>query len=136
MMEYQKKAFKAAQQAKSFTEAIDATKDAVSSGWMKTFELIFGNLEEATILWSDLTEKLWDTFASGAEARNELLSKWKDLGGRDDLIEAFWNLVEAIEAIVKPIKEAFSNIFPSMTVEKIIVFYRRFKKGIQKFKNK
>lgn len=32
------KAFKAAQEAKSFSEAVDATKDAVSSGWMETFD--------------------------------------------------------------------------------------------------
>ena len=84
------KAAKAAQEAKTFGEAIDATKDAVSSGWMKTFELIFGNYEEAKVLWTDLANSMWDAFASGAEARNEMLSEWKELGGRDDLIEAFW----------------------------------------------
>ena len=42
-MELGARAFKAAQQAKTFREAVDATKDAVSSGWMRTFEIIFGN---------------------------------------------------------------------------------------------
>jgi hypothetical protein len=78
------KAFKSAQEAKTFTEAIDATKDAVSSGWLKTFEIIFGNYEEAKKLWTDLANLLWDVFASGAEARNEMLtlalgSKWDQL---------------------------------------------------------
>ena len=68
------KAFKSAQEAKSFTEAIDATKDAVSSGWMKTFEIIFGNYEQAKKLWSDVADTLWDVFASGSEKRNEILS--------------------------------------------------------------
>ena len=35
------KAFKAAQEAKSFSDAVDATKDAVSTGWLETFEIIF-----------------------------------------------------------------------------------------------
>ena len=83
------KAAKAAQEAKTFGEAIDATKDAVSSGWMKTFELIFGNYEEAKVLWTDLANSMWDAFASGAEARDGMRSEWKELGGRDDLIESF-----------------------------------------------
>ena len=78
------KAFSSAQEAKSFTEAIDATKDAVSSGWMKTSEIIFGNYEEAKKTWTELANTLWDIFASGAESRNELLegalnSKWEQL---------------------------------------------------------
>lgn len=68
-------AFKAAQEAKSFSEAIDATKDAVSSGWLQTFEIIFGNYEEAKVLWTDLANVLWDMFASGAEGRNEFIEK-------------------------------------------------------------
>lgn len=75
------KAFASAQEAKSFTEAIEATKDAVSSGWMNTAELIFGNYDEAKKLWTDMANSLWDIFASGSESRNAILgdalnSKW------------------------------------------------------------
>ena len=80
-------AFKAAQSAKTFSEAIGATKDAVSSGWMKTFELIFGNYEEAKQLWSDLAGGLWDVFASGAEKRNEILEKTLSKSGWDDFLD-------------------------------------------------
>lgn len=72
-MELGQRAFLAAQQAKTFTEAIDATKDAVSSGWMESFEIIFGNFNESVELWTAFTNTLWDVFASGAENRNELL---------------------------------------------------------------
>lgn len=67
-------AAKAAQEAKTFTEAIDATKDAVSSGWMRTFELIFGNYDEAKVMWTDLANILWDMFAAGSEDRNAFLA--------------------------------------------------------------
>lgn len=78
------RAAKAAQEAKSFTEAIDATKDAVSSGWMRTFELVFGNYEEAKELFSRLAEELYTVFAEGGNRRNEvlgegLLSGWEQL---------------------------------------------------------
>lgn len=68
-------AFKAAQEAKTFKEAIEATKDAVSSGWANTAELIFGNKVEATKVWTALSEGLYTLFAEGAEKRNALLKE-------------------------------------------------------------
>lgn len=86
------KAFRAAQEAKTFQEAIDATKDAVSTGWMKTWEIIFGDYEKAKVRWTDLANELYDVFAAGAEARNDLLTEALgmpkrviDEGGWDDL---------------------------------------------------
>ena len=69
------KAFRAAQEAKTFGEAIDAVKDAVSTGWMNTFETLFGDYMEAKNLWTTLANDLWDIFASGGEARNALLKE-------------------------------------------------------------
>lgn len=74
------KAFKAAQEAKSFSEAVDATKDAVSSGWMETFDILFGNYEEAKGFWSDLAEEFWNMFAGGAAGRNNWLKSAFDSG--------------------------------------------------------
>lgn len=80
------KAFKAAQEAKSFSEAVDATKDAVSSGWMQTFDILFGNYEEAKTFWSDLAEQFWDIFAGGMGGRNSWLKKVFN-GGMDQLLD-------------------------------------------------
>lgn len=74
------KVFKAAQEAKSFSEAVDATKDAVSSGWMETFDILFGNYEEAKGFWSDLAEEFWNMFAGGAAGRNNWLKSAFDSG--------------------------------------------------------
>lgn len=128
------KAFEAAQKARTFGDAIDSVKDAVSTGWMNTFSIIFGDAEEATELWTDLANAMWDVFASGAEARNEMLSGWKELGGRDDLIESFWNVWEGIGSIVKPIKEAFRDIFPPMTAERLAAFTKALKEFTAKLK--
>lgn len=67
------KAFKAAQQAKTFEDAIDATKDAVSSGWMTIWEKIFGDFEQQTVLWTDFCNDLWDIFASGFEDKIDFI---------------------------------------------------------------
>lgn len=115
--EFGLKAFKAAQQARTWGDVIDSVKDAVSTGWMNTFEIIFGNADEATELWTDLANAMWDVFASSGEVRNEILKGWKELGGRNDLIEAFWNTWDAVASVVAPVKEAFTDIFPPVTAE-------------------
>lgn len=69
------KAFKAAQEAKSFKDAIEATKDAVSTGWMTSFEMVIGNYEQAKETWTRLANDLWEIFASGASDRNDVLEK-------------------------------------------------------------
>lgn len=95
------KAAQSAQEAKSFTEAIEATQDAVSSGWLTTFEHIFGNYEEAKKLWTNLTDVLWEMFAAGAEMRNEVLERWHNakVGGYQTLMEALENVFEVITKV-------------------------------------
>lgn len=77
----------AAQQATSFGQAIDSTKDAVSSKWMAVFETFFGNKEEATDTWTELSERLYDIFVPSIDGLNERLkdglnSGWAQLQGR------------------------------------------------------
>lgn len=68
------RAAKAAQEAKTFKEAIDATKDAVSSKWLKSFELVFGDYETAKKTWTTLANDLYDIFALPGDSRNTVLS--------------------------------------------------------------
>lgn len=77
-------AFNSAREAKSFTEVVDATKDAVSSSWLQIMETIFGNYEEAKIFWTDLCDILWEIFVPGLVEINKLLdgamsSKWSKI---------------------------------------------------------
>ena len=127
-------AFEAAQEYKSFSDAISATKDAVSSGWMRTFDIIFGNLEESKELWTDVGNALWEVFAKGAKARNEMLQGWKDLGGRNSLIQSFWNVWESVGKIITPIKESFRDIFPSVTAEQLADITSKLKDFTEKLK--
>lgn len=231
----------AAQQATSFGQAIDSTKDAVSSKWMAVFETFFGNKEEATETWTELSDRLYDIFVPSIDGLNERLkdglnSGWnkllenelgdqadvyaytmeqvalasgaitekqisdagsfgeaikqggisadllkkglneaqasaekmltlsdaelkarglereeiekqasafeelnqkvqngtldlegyskqiRELSGREHLMQSLWNLMDAVSAIVKPIHEAFQDIFPPKTGEEIKSF--------------
>lgn len=127
-------AFQRAQEAKTFTEAIEATKDAVSTSWMKTFDYIFGNYEEAKDFWTELTERLWDVFAASGETRNSILKLWNEAGGRNSLIEAFYNLWDAIDSVKNSIKSGFDKIFPkdlTRTARMLTVYTTKFKYAMQ-----
>ena len=99
------KAFEAGQNARTFADAIDSVKDAVSTGWMNTFEKIFGNAEEATVLWTKLANSLYDLFAEGGNVRNDMLdealvsSSWSKL--TDFIEEAGIELSDFEKAVTK-----------------------------------
>jgi len=104
--------FKASQEARTFGDAIEYVKEAVSTTWLRTFQLIFGNYEEATKLWTDFTEVLYEVFVRVNETRNEILELWKDMGGRDELLLGISEAFESLKAILAPVKEAFEHVFP------------------------
>lgn len=90
--EFSLKAFEAAQKARTFNDAIDSVKDAVSTGWMQTFEIIFGNANEATELWTDFANDLYEIFAEGGSARNEYLKQV--LGDSKTFTQEQWDIVD------------------------------------------
>ena len=72
MDEFSLKALKAGQNARTWTDVIDSVKDAVSTGWMNTFEYMFGTAENATKFWTDMANDLYDIFATGGNNRNSI----------------------------------------------------------------
>ena len=114
-----KKAFAAAQDVKTFTQLMDTLKEAAGSGWAATWEIVFGNFEEAKELWTSVSTVVGGFIDAQSEARNSLLQGWKDLGGRAKLIEAFKNAFEGLVSVIKPVGEAFREIFPKTTAEQL-----------------
>ena len=62
--EFGLKAFKAAQEARTFTDVIDSLKDAASTSWMNIFETIIGGYDEAKTLFTDMANYFYDWFAT------------------------------------------------------------------------
>ena len=123
------------QQAKTWTETVDATADAVSSAWMRIYEAIFGNYEEAAVFYTKLVEDFWTIFAEPVDTIGTLLEKWKELGGRDVLFKSFENVEETFMTFIETIREAFSEIFPSSGPEGLMSFTRKIESVTGKIKD-
>ena len=112
-------ALDAATKVKTFTQLWDTLKESVQSGWTQSWEIIIGDFEEAKELLTEVSNTLGNMVNASAEARNKMLQDWKDLGGRTALIEAVRNAFEGVLSIIKPVREAFREVFPPMTGEQL-----------------
>jgi hypothetical protein len=105
----------AATEVKTASQLIGTLQEAVGSGWTRTWELIFGDFDEAKTLWTGVNNILGEFIQNSADARNKVLGDWKELGGRTALIDTIGNAFKALIAVVKPIRDAFREIFPATT---------------------
>lgn len=65
----------AATKVKTFTQLIDTLKESLQSGWAKTWELLFGDFEEARRFFSSVSDTLGGAIESISNARNNLIAK-------------------------------------------------------------
>jgi len=107
----------AATEVKTLTQLIDTVRESVGSGWSQSFRIVFGDFEEAKTLFTGLSDAIGTFVGNQSDARNELLQGWSDLGGRTELIRGLQIAFEAISRVIKPISEAFRNIFPKKTAQ-------------------
>ena len=114
------RATKAAVEVKTFSQMLDTMKESVGSGWATTWENIIGDKDESTKLFTAINNEFGNIVGASADARNAMLLFWKTNGGRDKLIEALANSFKVLMSIVKPIGEAFRDIFPAMTGERLV----------------
>lgn len=127
-------AFKAGQEAKTFTDAINAVKDAASSQWASVFESIFGNYTEAAGFWTDVANSFWDDFVGPISNLNDILNQAAKFGARSQLVDSFWNLYDAIHQVTGAISEGFRDIFPEKTASDIAYFTANLKNFTEKLK--
>ena len=110
----------AATKVKTFTQLKDTLKEALQSGWTQSWEIMIGDFEEAKSLWTDVSDYFSEVINKSAESRNNLLQGWADGGGREMAIESIKNAFNGLLSVIKPIKEAFREVFPEITIEQLI----------------
>ena len=124
----------AATKVKTFSQLWDTLKEAAQSGWTQSWEIIVGDFEEAKELLTEISDTVGAMIGKSADVRNKVLQGWKDLGGRDAVIDALRNSFEGIISIVTPIKEAFREIFPPITAKQLASFSKNLRDLTAKLK--
>lgn len=115
ILEMGKTAQDAATKVKTMSALINTLQESATSGWAQTWQMLFGDFEEARTLFTSINNVLGEWIKGSADARNKVLGDWKELGGRTVLIEAVKNAFDALISVVKPIRDAFREIFPATT---------------------
>ena len=111
---------KAATQVKTFTQLLNTMRESVQSGWAQSWENIIGNKEEAASFFTAINDGFGSIVGASADARNETLAFWKANGGRDAIIQALTSAFTGLQSILKPIGEAFREVFPKMTGKRLV----------------
>ena len=110
-------AFDAATKVRTFSQLIGTLQEAIGSGWAETFEILFGDFNEATELFTSISNWLGLLISDSADARNSFLQMWKDLGGRTELIRGLSNIFKGLIKIIGQIVQAFRNVFANASAE-------------------
>lgn len=117
-----KTASDAATKIKTFTQLTGTLNEQTGSGWATTWKLILGDFEQAKVLWTNAYNAIGPIMQASADARNKMLGDWNKLGGRDVMIEAVTNAFHALMGVVKPIGDAFREVFPPTTGQQLYDF--------------
>jgi len=128
------KAMKAATQVTSFSKMVDTLKESMGSGWMTTFQIIFGDFEEASELWTGVYNRIDKVIQKMSGLRNAFFQSWKDSGGRDALINSIKNIWDTVEYYFGLIAKAFEIVFPVIDTTPIVAVEKGLESITEKIK--
>jgi tape measure domain-containing protein len=111
---------------KTFTALKDNLKEILQSGWAQTWRIILGDFEQAKDLWGRVSGVFGGILEESAAARNQLLQAWANVGGRDTLVKAFFNLLEAGVNILRTFQEAIGEVFRPLRTSDLLKITNRF----------
>ena len=129
-----KAADKSATEVRTVTGMFDAMKESVQSGWAISWEHIIGNKEQATETLTAIKDAFEGILGPSTEARNKMLEFWNQNGGRDAVIKGLANVFKSLGEIMGSIGDAWKDVFPSMTGEKLVKLSNKFKDFTEKLK--
>lgn len=123
----QKNAEEAATKVRTFTQLVGTIQETIGSGWSKTFEILLGNFDEASELFTNINNVIGPMIDGMSDARNALLQGWADLGGRKDIIDGLASAFNSVSSIIGTIGNAFREIFPPIAAENLKTISEGFK---------
>lgn len=132
--EYSLKAFKAANQTRTFSDVVEYISGSAARRWSKAFKKIFGNAEESAELWASIIDPMYDLFITPLDSMNDLLDNWRELGGYEHIVEGIQNTFKGLINTVTVFKNVFHDIFPAVTAERFFKMTESLKTFSERFK--
>jgi len=127
-------AVNAATKIKTMTQLTQALKEEVGTAYATIFKTIFGDINDATTLFTGIHNVAENALTGPIYALNSLLQGWVALGGRKELIADLSNAMKDFGAVVKVVEGAFREIFPATTAEQLYNATLLFGNIIDRFK--
>jgi hypothetical protein len=106
-------AIDSATKVKTASQALDVVKESIGSGFAKIFQDLFGNFNEATKLWTNVTNSITTAVGRVFGAVDNMLVGWRNLGGYQDLWTGFGNIFKTIGNLISPFVTAFKTLLPT-----------------------
>ena len=119
IQEIGKTANAAATNIKTMSQLTQALKEEVATAWAAIFKTVFGNITQATTLFSKVHTVAENALTKPLYDLNQLLEGWAKLGGRAKLIDAIKTAFKALGDVMDPIRDAFREIFPPTTAKQL-----------------
>jgi tape measure domain-containing protein len=119
-------AVNAATKVKTVSQLMEVMADSIATAWSKVFEAVLGNLPQATTLLTGISAALSKVFVAPVQHLGDLLQKWNELGGRKLAIEGLTQAFRLLGQIIAPIKQAFRDVFPPTTAQRLVDMTKSF----------
>ena len=114
-----KMAEEAATKVRTFTQMIGTVKELLASGWTQTWELIFGGFEEATNLWSNMSESIGAFVKRVTDARLEWLKVFKAADGIKNIFGTLKLIFDGVVVVLDHLWRSFRKVFNDSNVETV-----------------
>lgn len=108
--EFSLKAFLNAQEARTFTDVINSVKESAASAWRSIYTSIFGDYDEAKVLWTDMAEGLIGLFTDRLYKISEIFEDWKKDGGRNQMWRGLYAFGYGISSAIENVRETWDNL--------------------------
>lgn len=100
---------------RTITQLQAALREEVATAWSTVWQSLIGNIGQATNLLSGIHNVLETAFTKPVYDFNNLLTEFNKLGGRDEIIAAIKEAFVDLGRVIKPVAEAFRQVFPPVT---------------------
>lgn len=133
-LKMQKIAEESATKVRTWTQLVGTLKESIGSSWATTAELLLGDFNEATELFTNINNRLGGIIGAMGEARNNLIKGWAAGGGRVMVIEALSSAFDSLMDVMRVVGQAWRDVFPPITVDTLLNLTQKFKSFIDGLK--